>query len=216
MIPGLSGGFWPSPCHSYDRNWLWTSWGPCRGSKSTPHAFSSLGPPVGECRFLPPSTWCNFQPPYSWYYSGSWLLTPWLIRPGCWSTQPTLASARPTLSVTWVSTKASPGTSSPNPSWALSLAVQNQEQRFQWCWPQIQTWKVCKTTSYPKTFIQWKYCTVHCNLPSWYFAIRKCNFFFIHKAERGQGIGWVNVNQSWLTWEKKSNWLMSKNRLLRP
>ena len=56
MIPGLSGGFWPSPCYSSDRSWLWTSWGPCttcRGSKSTPHAFSSLGPPVGESHFLP-------------------------------------------------------------------------------------------------------------------------------------------------------------------
>ena len=91
----------------------------------------------------------------SWYYSGSWLLTPWLIRPACWWMQPTLASARPTLSVTWVLTKASPGTSSPNPSWALSLVVQNQEQRFQWCWPPIQTWKVCETTSFPKLLYSW-------------------------------------------------------------
>ena len=38
-------------------------WGPYKGSKSTPHAFSSLGPPVGEGHFLLPPSWCNFQPP---------------------------------------------------------------------------------------------------------------------------------------------------------
>ena len=38
-----------------DRNWIRTSWGPSRGPKSTPHAFSSQGAPVGECHFLPPS-----------------------------------------------------------------------------------------------------------------------------------------------------------------
>ena len=47
-----------------DRNWIWTSWGPSRGSKSTPHAFSSLGAPVGECNFLLPFSWCNLEPPY--------------------------------------------------------------------------------------------------------------------------------------------------------
>ena len=48
-----------------DRNWIWTSWGPSRGSKSTPHAFSSLGAPVGECNFLLPFSWCNLEPPKS-------------------------------------------------------------------------------------------------------------------------------------------------------
>ena len=64
MPLGRSGGSRPPPCCGSHGKWFSTSWGPCRGSKSTPHAFFSLGSPVGECTFLLPPSWCNFQPPY--------------------------------------------------------------------------------------------------------------------------------------------------------
>ena len=62
---GRPGCSQPPPGYSSHRNWLRTSWGPCRGPKSTPHAFSSLGAPVGECNFLLPLSWCNLEPPYA-------------------------------------------------------------------------------------------------------------------------------------------------------